>query len=169
MMSHGREVGMSETQNLPRDVERYRQYLLRGRPGPHSYTVLLGLKIYDTEKLMRTVSKGFTIRTCEHFQRNFELETRTVAKFLQTPMRTLARRKQEGVLLPRESDRLLTVAKIFARALDLFEGDRDAALRWLREPQPSLADMAPMDALASELGSSEVERLINQLEQGVYA
>ncbi|HUO85404.1 MAG TPA: antitoxin Xre/MbcA/ParS toxin-binding domain-containing protein [Thermoanaerobaculia bacterium] len=160
---------MSEEQKTPPDVERYRRYLLKGRPGPHAYTVLLGMKVHDTERLFEKVMDGFLIRTCEHFQRNFGLDTRTVARFLQTPPRTFARRKQEGVLLPRESDRLLTVARVFGRALDLFEGDREAALRWLREPQPSLADRTPMDALTTELGASEVERLIDRLEHGVYA
>lgn len=159
---------MTETQKIPPDVERYRQYLLRGRPGPHAYTVLLGMKVHDTESLFAKVTKGFLVSSCEHLQRNFDLETKTVAHLLQTPLRTFARRKQEGSLLPRESDRLLTVARIFARALDLFEGDRDGTLRWLEEPQPSLANRTPIEALATELGSTEVERLIDRLEQGVY-
>ena len=83
--------------------------------------------------------------------------------------RTFARRKQEGALLPRESDRLLTVTRVLARALDLFEGDRDAALRWLNVSQPSLVDQTPIDALSTELGTVEVERLVDRLEQGVYA
>ncbi len=160
---------MSQSQKLPPDVEQYRRFLRKGNPGPHSYTVLLGMKVSGTEELFERVSRGFSIATSERFRKNFELETRTVAKFLQAPQRTFARRKQEGSLLPRESDRLLTVARVFGRALGLFEGDRDAALQWLRRPQLSLGDRSPIDALETELGATEVERLIDRLEHGVYA
>lgn len=159
----------SETGRVPRDVERYVEYIRGGRPGPHAYAVLLGLRIYDTERLFRRVSEGFKIKTCEHFQRNFLLETETVAELLQTPRRTLARRKLEGSLRPRESDRLLSVTRVFARALDLFEGDRDAGLRWMESAQPGLAGQTPLEAIRTELGTVEVERLIDRLEQGVYA
>lgn len=127
------------------------------------------MQVFNTEQLLNLVSKGLRMESCEHLQRNFDLETRTMAQLLQTPLRTFARRKQDGVLLPRESDRLLTVTRVLARAFDLFEGDRDAALRWLKISQPSLVDQAPIEALSTELGTVEVERLIDRLEQGVYA
>lgn len=158
-----------ETEKLPLDLEKYRQFVILGRPGPHAYTVLLGMQTFDTKELLNIVSKGLRMEACEHLQRNFDLETRTMAQLLQTPSRTFARRKQEGALLPRESDRLLTVTRVLARALDLFEGDRDAALRWLKVAQPSLVDQTPIEALSTEIGTVEVERLIDRLEQGVYA
>jgi putative toxin-antitoxin system antitoxin component (TIGR02293 family) len=52
--------------------------------------------------------------------------------------------------------------------VQLFEGDADAARRWLTTPSKELDNTAPLDFARTELGAREVEDLIGRLEHGVF-
>src|SRR6267143_4328144 len=91
-----------------------------------------------------------------------------LAELAQIGNRTLHRRKEEGRLQPDESDRLLRVSRVFAKAIELFEGDNRAAMHWLSTPQRALSGVAPLTLTKSEFGALEVERLIGRLEHGVF-
>ena len=58
---------------------------------------------------------------------------------------------------------------MLANAIRLFEGDRDAARSWLMEPALALGGATPFESLTTEVGASEVRRLIGRLKHGVYA
>ena len=53
-------------------------------------------------------------------------------------------------------------------ALALFEGDEEGALNWLSTPKPALGGLSPIDVAQSDEGLKEVQRLISQLEHGVF-
>lgn len=152
-----------------RDVERFRQFLDHGAPGPHAYVVLLGLGTFAAQDLLRTVGKGFAYRTFERLQRNSALPVEALLALVAIPRRTLTRRKREGRFLPDESDRLVRAARLLGRTLELFEGDRPAATDWLSSPQPALGGATPLDLASTDVGAREVERLIHRLEQGVFS
>ena len=151
-----------------KDLDRFRQYLLDGAPGPHAYVVLLGLEAFDAPALLSAVKKGLPYQTFERFQRNTSLPVDRVIALVDIPRRTLTRRKREGNFSPDESDRLLRAAMLFGKTLGLFEGDRDAATEWLSTAQPALGGTVPLDIARSEVGAREVERLIGRLEHGVF-
>ena len=152
-----------------RDVDRFRQFLRRGAPGPHSYVVLLGLETFDIPALLKTVERGFVYRTFERFQRNICLPFEQVTALVGIPRRTLTRRKREGRFLPDESDRLLRASRLFGRTLELFEGDREAATEWLTTAQTGLGGALPIDLARTDVGAREVETLIGRLEHGVFS
>jgi putative toxin-antitoxin system antitoxin component (TIGR02293 family) len=60
-------------------------------------------------------------------------------------------------------------SRVFAKALELFEGDRDAASEWMSTPLPALGGSTPNDALNTDSGVREVENLIGRIEHGVYS
>lgn len=151
-----------------KDLDRFRQQLRQGAPGPHAYVVLLGLDTFDAPALLRSVEKGIPYRTLERFRRNTSLPFDRLLDLIRIPRRTLTRRKGEGRFLPDESDRLLRAARLFGKALQLFEGDRDAAVEWLSTAQPALGGSVPLDLARTELGAQEVERLVGRLEHGVF-
>jgi putative toxin-antitoxin system antitoxin component (TIGR02293 family) len=151
-----------------RDLERFRQFLTQGTPGPHAYVVLLGMETFDPPALFQALRKGFAYRTFEHFSRNSALPAEQVMALIEVPRRTLTRRKRDGRFLPGESDRLLRASRLFGRALELFEGDREAATEWLKTAQPALGGKAPLDLARTDVGALEVERLIGRLEYGVF-
>ena len=150
------------------DLERFRQFQRRGSPGPHAYVVLLGLDAFDAPDLLRTVKRGFSYRAIERFQRNTSLSFERIMVLIDVPRRTLTRRKRDGRLLPDESDRLLRASRLFGRALELFEGNRDAASEWLSTAQPALGGAVPLDLARTDVGVREVETLVGRLEQGIF-
>ena len=66
-------------------------------------------------------------------------------------------------------DRVYRIADCLADAIRLFEGDRNAARGWLMEPARALGGATPFEYLATEVGATEVRRLIGRLEHGVYS
>ena len=59
------------------------------------------------------------------------------------------------------------MSRIFGRALELFEGDAEAARQWLATPQGALGGERPMVLAKTDLGAREVEALVERLEHGV--
>jgi putative toxin-antitoxin system antitoxin component (TIGR02293 family) len=156
-----------DTASAPRDVERYRE-LRRTATRPHAYAVLLGLSVYDAEPLMKALHKGFAWKSFPRLVENIGLSADQVADVLDLPLRTRARRKVEGRFRADESDRLLRLARVYARALDLFGGDRAAALRWLTEPKIALSGAVPLQLAKTDFGAREIDATIDRIEHGVY-
>ena len=160
---------VADSETSTRDIEQFRAYVQRGAPGPHAYVILLGLDTFDPPDLLRAVKKGLSYRAFERFRRNTSLSFECVSDLIDIPRRTMTRRKRDGRFLPDESDRLLRASRLFGRALELFEGDRDAATDWLTTPQPALGGAVPLDVAKNEVGAREVERLIGRLEHGAFS
>src|SRR3989442_13063199 len=83
-----------------KDLDRFRQYLRRGGPGPHAYVILLGLEAFDPAHLLRAVKKGFSYRTFERFRRNTPLSLERPIDLFDFPRLTIPRRNRDGRVLP---------------------------------------------------------------------
>lgn len=70
---------------------------------------------------------------------------------------------------PDQSERLVRIIRVIDRAVELFEGDKDEAQKWLNEPNRALGWKVPAELMASETGAYEVMKLITRLEHGVYS
>jgi putative toxin-antitoxin system antitoxin component (TIGR02293 family) len=140
-----------------------------GASGLPAVLDLLGVRAADAAQLLARVERGFPFAALERFKRASELSWEEIAAVVQVPVRTLTRRRGEGRLQPAESDRLLRAARVFQLVLDLFEGDRAAARRWLAGPQRALGGRTPLEFVRTETGAREVERLVGRLEHGVFA
>jgi putative toxin-antitoxin system antitoxin component (TIGR02293 family) len=113
------------------------------------------------------VRKGLAYAVLLRLQRNTSLPLAVLADLVQIPPRTLARRKQEGRFDADESDRLVRAARVFGRALELFEGDARGAREWLSRAQGALGGLVPLDLAKTDVGAHEVENLIGRLEHGI--
>lgn len=138
-------------------------------PGGPDYIRLLGLKASDAFELRERVEEGLPYSALERFQRNVSLPMAEITELVQIPMRTLTRRKASGRLHTDESDRLVRASRVVGRALDLFEGDLEAAKAWLSAPQHALAGATPLAMARTGVGAREVESLIGRLEHGVFS
>jgi putative toxin-antitoxin system antitoxin component (TIGR02293 family) len=147
------------------DLAEIRARIQSGRREGHYYVALLGLRTYETLKLYEHVRRGFRYSTFARFQRNTNLSTKALSELTQIPARTLTRRKHEGKLEPEESDRLVRASRVFGRALELFEGDDQAARTWLSTEQPALGGRVPLELAQTDVGAQEVDHLIGRLEQ----
>jgi putative toxin-antitoxin system antitoxin component (TIGR02293 family) len=117
---------------------------------------------------MEAVREGLPYGRFTEFARRSGLSQETITRVMQTPKRTLARRKAQGRLRPDESERLVRLSTVFDKAVELFEGDVDGARRWLSRPAKALGGMTPLEMAESEIGAREVEDLIGRLEHGVF-
>ena len=132
-----------------------------------NHATLLGLPKSDVVSLAAAVRAGFSYRTLARFSKATDMTLAEVGAVIQMTDRTLVRRKAQGRLDALESDRLLRASRIFSLAIDLFEGDRDAAKRWLETPQRALGGAIPLQFAASDVGAREVENVIGRLEDGI--
>jgi putative toxin-antitoxin system antitoxin component (TIGR02293 family) len=152
------------------DLSRFWEEIESGGWGSgHPYLLLLGLDPVDTPRLVEWVEEGFSFGELERLRRNMGLSREEISELVQIRPRTLDRRKREGRLHPEESDRLLRASRVFGRAIALFEGDVEGALRWLSSSQRALGGAVPLEMARTEIGAREVEGLIGRLEHGVFS
>jgi len=160
---------VTRTAAEPRDVVKFVESMSGRPPGPYDYAMLLGMKDSDWPELISDIERGLPYGALEHLQRNTGLPPDEFLKWLQIAPRTQARRKIRGRLLPDESDRLLRAARIFARAIELYDGNRAAAVKWLLSKPRALGGATPLEVSRTDLGAREVETLIGRIEHGVYS
>ena len=160
-------TGRKATPRKRSDLEEVRSHIRSGQRTGHIYAALLGLRTYEPLELNQQVREGFRFSAFDRFRRNTNLSLRALSELTQIRLRTLTRRKAKGKLDPEESDRLLRASRVFLRALELFEGDDEAALAWLSRAQPALGGLPPLELAQSDVGAKEVEDLIGRLEHGI--
>jgi putative toxin-antitoxin system antitoxin component (TIGR02293 family) len=152
-----------------RALTRFRQFASKPAHGSHSYAFLLGIRRVEWPELLDMIEAGLPFNVFEQLRESTGLPADDIATWLQFAPRTLTRRKLQGRFGPDESDRILRAARVLGRALELFEGDRDAAVEWLTTPQLALGGVPPLDVARTDVGTREVENLIGRLEHGVFS
>jgi putative toxin-antitoxin system antitoxin component (TIGR02293 family) len=129
----------------------------------------LGLAAGSPSELIEQVERGFSYKTLHTLGSRSGLPSLAWAGLVGIPERTLARRKAAGKFTSDESERLLRISTVFEQAVELFEGDNAAALRWLTAPRKALEGKTPLSYGRTEVGAREVENLIGRLEHGVIS
>jgi putative toxin-antitoxin system antitoxin component (TIGR02293 family) len=132
-------------------------------------SVGLGHWADDPMRLVRLVRKGLPYDRLARLQKATSLPWEELARWVQIPARTLARRRRQGRLRADESDRLVRAMRLFDMAVGLFEGDAAAAMQWLQAPQHGLGGEVPIEMASTDIGARQVEDLIMRLEHGVFA
>lgn len=87
---------------------------------------------------------------------------------LDIPERTLARRKNEGILNRDESAKMVRTARVLERAEEVFE-EAGAARVWLKSANTSLSGETPLSLLDTEVGAEIVLDTLGRIEHGVFA
>ncbi len=129
---------------------------------------LLGFDAADNLKLAKKVESGLPFDAFERVGRVSGLPLESLRAVVRIAPRTLTRRRQEKRLSPEESDRLVSVSRLLAITVELFEGDVQAGLYWFTSKNRALGGLSPLAAASTEVGSREVETMIGRLEHGVF-
>lgn len=114
------------------------------------------------------VRHGVPVQALDNVLATLGLGQAEFAKALDIPERTLIRRKKEGVLSREESGKLVRLAQVVERAVEVFE-DKTAALDWLKHGNPSLGGHSPLSLLDTEIGAVAVTQTLGRIEHGVFA
>ena len=127
----------------------------------------IGIRSKNIDDLIIKVKKGLPVSAFEKLRKKLGVSDIFLSQIVNIPKRTLTRRKQQGRLNADESEKVLRIARLYDRALEVFE-DQQAAEKWLKEPARGLGDAIPLRYARTELGAREVERLLTRIEYGVF-
>jgi len=115
------------------------------------------------------VKAGLPVAEFDALRGLLGLSVEALADKIDISIATLSRRRHSGRPLDAgRSDRLLRFARLFRLAVELHDGNEEAARAWLRKPARALDGKTPLDHADTEAGAREVENLIGRLEHGVY-
>lgn len=128
----------------------------------------LGLPGKDINELREKIAEGFSIDILHKLADELDLSVDQILPVVHLSRRTYTRRQQTGRLNAEESDRVATAAVVFSEAEELFEGDREAARRWMVTSAPALGGDKPIDVISTETGARQVSGLIHKLEHGIF-
>ncbi len=67
------------------------------------------------------------------------------------------------------ADKTLRIARVTARARQVFSGMPEYAADWLRSPKSALGKRTPIQALKTETGALAVEELLVAIEHGLFS
>lgn len=137
---------------------------------------LLGIDIDSDRDLdpSRLIAEGVPITAVVRLKQLTGLSEEEMAQTVGMSRRTLSRRIQQARgnatkrLSAVESDRLYRLARIVAKAADVF-GDETTALDWLKEPLSALKGQTPLEAVKTEPGVQQVDLLLGRIEHGIFA
>lgn len=118
--------------------------------------------------LIDAVKAGLPVQAFRTLAEVLEISDAALARLSGISGTTLTRRKRAGILSPDESEHVLRIATLLERATKTFESVSDAA-DWLKTPNLSLGDIAPLEYADTEIGAREVENLLGRIEYGVYS
>jgi putative toxin-antitoxin system antitoxin component (TIGR02293 family) len=114
------------------------------------------------------VRKGISSDAIDAAVRVMGMGQAELARALDIPERTLARRKNEGILSRDESGKLVRLARVVERAAEVFE-EGPTALDWLKTANASLGGATPVSLLDTDLGAMAVFNTLGRIEHGVFA
>jgi putative toxin-antitoxin system antitoxin component (TIGR02293 family) len=135
----------------------------------HVRKLLIGRAKAKTDDPVELIRDGLPLESIERIQAHLALaDEQPILKLLGMSKRTYQRRLKDGKGLDAvESDRLYRLAKIEARAAEVFRDDA-VAVDWLRTENRALGD-EPINLLDTEAGTDMVERALTRIEHGVFA
>jgi putative toxin-antitoxin system antitoxin component (TIGR02293 family) len=150
---------MDREATLARPINRKNEY----KPAAQ----LLGLKNHTVSALVEIEKRGLPYQAVDNFRRTMGYSTRYMANLMWIKPRTMTRRRIDKCLEPAETVRLLGIANVIGKALDLWHGNAAMTRAWLSSPHPWLSNKTPMELIqGGGIGAREVERLINLIKDG---
>ena len=122
----------------------------------------------EPSEIVATVRDGLPAERFDVLREMLGVPSGTLAEVVGITQSTLSRRRKRGMFDKDESERVLRVARLVARAADVLDGMENAR-KWLTEPARGLGGEPPLEFADTEPGAREVERLLIRLEYGVYS
>ncbi len=144
------------------------EYHPEAKPPQDDFWKVLGLPSGKLE-LHEAVKEGVPYTVYTKLAAASGLESKELARYVAISSATLRRRAKAGRFKLEEGDRLFRFAVVFKIAIELFEGDRERAWRWIINPVHGLGGRRPVEMVTTTVGTKAVLDLIGQLEHGVFA
>jgi putative toxin-antitoxin system antitoxin component (TIGR02293 family) len=132
------------------------------------YGQSIGIKTKSLDGLIVQLKKGLPVSSLTKLSHQMGVSENKLAAIVNVAQRTLTRRKKEGCFKTDESERVLRIARIFERSIEVM-GSVVLAQQWFRSPVKGLGGKTPLDYSDTEPGAREVEALLHRIEHGVFS
>lgn len=132
----------------------------------HGFAAFQQLAIHSNpniriERIRKGIDSQYIISVSEHFK----VPRESIAKIIGLPTSTMNRKlKAKSVLSSSESERLERIAVIEAEAEEVF-GSPEKAKSWMLKNHMTLGS-APLSLLDTDIGATEVRRVLNAVAYG---
>lgn len=111
--------------------------------------------------------QGLPRRTLDIIGSYLGISMERLSILLHISHRTLQRKAGDDLLSVHISERVLSLAEVIMRGIEVFGSEEDFRL-WIHSEIPSIEYKLPLDLLDTSIGSSLVIRLMGRIEHGVY-
>ena len=132
---------------------------------------VLGLKRLPSSELelAEVASKGLPSTALTSLSGSLGWSRADLVRELGIAPRTAARRlTSRKALSSPESERVLRLARVLARATEVLES-QESAKRWLVEPSTALGGRRPLSLLATDIGTELVLNELGKIDYGFFA
>jgi putative toxin-antitoxin system antitoxin component (TIGR02293 family) len=107
--------------------------------------------------------------TVQRISDSYQIDRELVRQILGISESTQFRyEKKNPVLKPNLADRWARFERILHQAEELFE-DKAETQKWLTTPKTALENQTPIEVLASDAGSRQVEQMLLRAEYGIFS
>ena len=131
------------------------------------YGASIGIKSKSVDGLIACIKNGLPVQSLSLLSTNLGVPEKRIALTVNIRQRTLTQRKKEGRFKPDESERVFRLARLYEKALGVFN-DTLAAQKWFNSPVKGLGNKTPLEYADTEVGTREVEDMLGRIEDGVF-
>lgn len=152
-------------------VARKKSATFRGRvsSGQVFQGTALSFMSNSAEEIIRHTREGVPARSVAEISNLLEMPRTSFYEAVHISRSTNeARIMKNQKLPPDDSDRIVRVARVLERAIDVFE-DSQSARQWLKRQIRSLGGVAPISLLDTQTGYELVMDTLGRIEHGVVA
>lgn len=115
------------------------------------------------------VSHGIQAHIALDLGKRLGISQEQLSELIYLPKRTLHRRIEQGELLKQdESERVLRLFRLYARAVEVF-GDEERGARWLNSHPKALGGKTALEFIKTEPGARWIEDVLGRIEHGVFS
>lgn len=126
-------------------------------------------QVHDNNAMAQRVEEGLPVLEVVQFGKQAGFSTDELAKLIQIPPRTYARRvaSKSRLKIP-EGERAVRLMRLFERAKQVFGTDENTR-SWFNARILALGRKTPLEYAQTEPGAREVENIIGRIEDGVFS
>jgi putative toxin-antitoxin system antitoxin component (TIGR02293 family) len=126
-------------------------------------------EVHDNNAMAQRVEEGLPVSEVVEFGKHAGFTTDELARLIQIPPRTYARRVASNSRLKvPEGERAVRLMRLFDRAKQVFGTDENTR-GWFNARLLALGRKTPLEYAQTEPGAREVENIIGRIEDGIFS
>lgn len=126
------------------------------------------VKTTSESDLIPIIRKGLSKKHLETLMETTGLNLSAMALILHVSERTMHRYANNTLLNPEISERLLEIAKLYAKGQDVF-GSLNSFKQWMQYPIVALGHKKPLEFLDTSIGIRLLEDELGRIEHGIFS